>query len=158
MLTRWTVRVAVVCYFLSLLLRLHGRQGARSVWTAGFLFFLVHVVYAFHYFNDWSHDHAVAETSRQTREVVGLDWGGGVYFNYVFALVWGVDVVWWWASKLSYERRAGWIEGIMQGYMAFIVFNATIVFGEGMIRWGAVVASAGLLGVLAWKTLAGASG
>src|SRR5262245_8871134 len=141
LLTRWTVRLALAIYVAALAIRIlaHGRQSrldlARVLWSAGCIAFLLHVACAFQFFHEWSHAAAYAETARQTAEVVGIDWGGGLYANYAFAVVWLVDTVWWWSNPARYLARPAWIEWTVQGFMAFIVFNATVVFGHGAIRW-----------------------
>jgi hypothetical protein len=131
---------------LAIRLSLHDRRTrtdcARLFWTAGFVAFLIHVICAFHFVHHWSHAAAYADTARQTAEVVGLDWGGGLYANYAFAAVWLADVIWWWISPSSYLARSRWVEWIVQGFMAFISFNATVVFGVGAIRWAGVAATA----------------
>jgi len=94
LLTRWTVRLAVALYLVSLLLRLraggrHARlAAARLSWTGGCFAFLAHVAAAFHFAHHWSHGAALAATAERTAEVVGWHWGGGLYANYAFALVW----------------------------------------------------------------------
>jgi hypothetical protein len=141
LLTRWTVRLALSLYVFSLCLRLlsRGRRSwlacARLAWTAGYLAFLVHVACAFHFYHHWSHAAAYEATARQTEEVVGQPWGAGLYANYAFAVVWGADVLWWWISLTSYQGRPRWIEWAVQAILAFIAFNATVVFGSGAIRW-----------------------
>src|SRR5262245_18551620 len=157
LLTRWTVRFALALYVAALALRIsaHGRLSwfdvARFLWTAGCVAFLLHVACAFQFFHQWSHAAAYAETGRQTAELVGIDWGGGLYANYVFAGVWLADVIWWWVRPVRYLARPCWMEWAVQGFMAFIAFNATVVFGSGAVRWfglaGCVlVAAAGWIG------------
>ena len=99
-LTHWTARTALALYVLGLVVRLMaaGRRPwpnlARLCWSAGCLAFLLHVVSAFHFSHHWSHRAAYEATARQTAEVVGLDWGGGLYANYAFAALWAADVCW----------------------------------------------------------------
>jgi hypothetical protein len=136
LLTRWTVRVALLGYVVGLALRARGDTGrARLAWTAGYVFFLAHIVCAFHYFHHWSHADAYDVTARRTAEVAGFAWGGGLYANYVFALLWGADIAWWWLSPASYARRPAAVNWAVQGFLGFIAFNATVVFGQGIIRW-----------------------
>src|SRR5262245_13001294 len=136
-LTRWTVRIALVCYVAALALRLTGQRRSyqRLAWTAGCLAYLVHVACAFHFNHGWSHAAALAETARQTEEMFGFSWGGGLYFNYVFTAVWILDVLWWWLDPPWYETRPRWIEWSVQGFLAFMFFNATVVFATGPARW-----------------------
>src|SRR5262245_58014595 len=121
-LTRWSVRAALACYLLALALRAHAYEkpvwiaGARLAWTGGFLMFLVHVACAFHSYHDWSHRAAYEATARDTQEVVGLAWGGGLYANYAFAFVWGMDVLWWWLQPTGYRARPRGVEWAVQGF------------------------------------------
>jgi hypothetical protein len=134
----WSVRVALALYGATLALRLGApawSRSARLTWTVGYVCFLLHLAAAFHFVHGWSHDSAVSETARRTDEVIGLHWGGGVYVNYAFALAWGLDVAWWWWAPGHYESRPRWVEWGIQAFLAFIVFNATAVFGHGPIRW-----------------------
>jgi hypothetical protein len=146
--TRWTVRLAVALYGLGLALRAAaggrrpGRDWARLAWTGGFVAFLLHVACAFHFYHQWSHRAAYEATARPTAEAVGTAWGGGLYANYAFALVWGADVCWWWGRPNSYRARPRAVEWAVQGFLAFITFNATVVFGRGAIRWAGLAACA----------------
>lgn len=162
-LTRWTVRVALACYFAAVVLRWRSNLRpsplslSRVVWTFGCIAFLLHLVCAFHFYHHWSHDHAYAVTAEQTEEAIGLNWGGGIYVNHIFAVVWVWDVLWWWVAPTTYERRPRWIEWAVQGFMAFIAFNATVVFGHGAIRWFGIAATLVLAVVLFGKVRAGLS-
>lgn len=138
----WSVRLSLLGYLLSLTLRFGPgtpatRRLARALWTLALLAFLVHLWGAFEYVHHWSHSHAYADTARQTAARVGLNWGGGVYFNYLFLFVWSVDLLWWWCRPHSYEHRPAWAEYTVQGFLAFIAFHATVTFGHGLLPlWG----------------------
>jgi hypothetical protein len=140
LLTRWTVRLALALYVLGLILRARAagrvrwQSLARLAWTAGYLAFLLHMVCAFQFYHHWSHAAAYEATARQTAETVGLAWGGGLYANYAFAAVWALDACWWWCRPEHYQGRPRVIEWAVQCFLAFIVFNATVVFGKGTIR------------------------
>lgn len=140
-LTFWTARAALTFYVLALGLRTYTAARtrwlvwARFMWTTGCMLFVAHVFCAFEYFHHWSHAAAYVATARQTAETVGLNWGGGVYVNYVFALVWLSDVCWWWLAPESYLGRHPATEWIIQGFLSFIAFNATVVFGQPAVRW-----------------------
>lgn len=117
--------------------RSHPKQQtlARWGWTVGGLALLLHVVCAYHFYHGWSQASAYQETARQTAEVFNLNWGGGVYVNYVFVALWVLDVLWWWRGFDAYNQRPrAWIWG-WQGFFLFIVFNATAVFKDGALRW-----------------------
>ena len=142
-LTRWTVRLAVACYFGRLLIDVaapsHERwqRVSRRLWTIGCGAYLMHVAAAFHFFHGWSHAAAWRSTARQTGELFGLDWGGGLYVNYLFTAVWIGDASAWWFLGLSYPRRWRRVYRALQGFFAFIAFNATVVFGPHFWKWAA---------------------
>jgi hypothetical protein len=153
-LMRWSVRLSVALMFAAWLLMLHRRRSPREptirrVWTAAYASFLVHVWAAFEFVHHWSHTAAVHDTARQTRKLVGVDWGGGVWANYLFAIIWGADVLWRWLAP-SDRRRRPWIVGaLFHGFLGFIAFNATVVFATGFSRWLGVVGIALL--ILQWR-------
>ena len=94
---RWTVRVSVAFYLTFLIVAFASPQERRGllrlIWTLGFGFFLLHLIAAFEFVHDWSHQNAWDHTSEQTFEMTGLRWGGGVYFNYLFTAIWLFDVI-----------------------------------------------------------------
>src|SRR5438874_5752919 len=99
LLTKWTIRLALVCYVAYLvggLSRLNCRlpHMARAVWTLGCLLFLVHVACAFHFYHPRSHAIAWRFTAERTKQLVGVEFGDGIYFSYLFLVLWVVDVVW----------------------------------------------------------------
>jgi len=108
---------------------------ARLVWTVSCIGLLIHVILAFHYYHGWSQESAYRETARQTAEVFGFDWGGGLFINYAFISAWVLDVAWWWLWRDSYRRRPRLLTITWQGFLLFIFFNATVVFVAGPLRW-----------------------
>ena len=139
-LTRHTVRLALLYYAaaLTLMIRMRrpdwlARSGrgrlARWCWTLAWAAFVVHLGMAFHHYHHWSHASAV----EHTREVSGF--GEGIYFSHLFALAWTADMMAWWLRPAWYARRSPWVDRALHGYMLFIIFNATIVYETGLIRW-----------------------
>ncbi len=126
------------------------RVLARPAWTAGCLLYLAHVYGAFEFFHDWSHRVAYAETARQTAELFDFDWGGGLYFNYLFTAMWVVDVVWWWIGPSHYENRPRWMTAFVHAFLAFMFFNGAVVFATGFSRWVGAAATPLLL-FLWWR-------
>jgi len=122
----WTARIAVMLYLVGLGLRISRRLPKLSqvVWTVGFLVFLVHVWAAFEFVHDWSHAAAWKHTAEQTDRLTGWYWGGGIWFNYLFTLIWGIDIVMSWTTM----KQTKWIM-LLHVYLGFIVVNATVVFG-----------------------------
>jgi hypothetical protein len=155
LLTRLPVWLALAGYGLGAAIYMvsRGRQEwdarARLAWTVGCLAMLVHVACAFHFYHDWRHDSALRETARQTSEVFAWNWGGGLYINYAFVAAWVADVFWWWRRLDRYRRRAWPITAAWHGIMICMFFNATVVFGAGLLRWLGLFLCGGL-GVLWW--------
>jgi hypothetical protein len=142
-LTRNTVRLSLAWYAVALLLFMQMTASdwiatmpvgrfARWCWTWALVCFLVHLVMAFHYYHHWSHAHAF----ERTRRISGV--GEGLYVSYLFTLLWGVDVLWWWLAPARYQARSSWIDRLLHGFMLFIVFNSMVVFETGPIRWAGV--------------------
>ena len=141
LLTRWTIRIALVLYGVAVSIRLTAKPDrcrlsrARWLWTAGLVAYLAHVACAFHFYHDWSHDAAYAATAAETEEVFGLRWGGGLYVNYFFSCLWGLDVGWSWIRPDGYRARSRWVQSAVYGFMAFMAFQAVVVFEAGVVRW-----------------------
>lgn len=141
-LTRSTIWVSIIAYTIgSFVFAAARRQGegarwARLAWTIGCAALLVHFVCAFHFYHAWSHTAAYIDTGRQTAEVVGINWGGGLFINYAVAIFWIADVAWWWSAGVnSYRRRPWLVTLIWHSFLIFIIFNATVVFKDGLTRW-----------------------
>jgi hypothetical protein len=141
LLTKVTIWVSLTAYALGALAFGFSRNRykwdsiARLALTAGCVALLAHVACAFHFYHGWSHESAYRETARQTAEVFGVDWGGGLYINYAFIIGWILNVVSWWRGldlyrSLPVSLLIGW-----QVFMLFIFFNATVIFGKGALRW-----------------------
>lgn len=138
----WTARLCVGCYLLRYVVAAGGaeraRQRERLLWTAGWGILVVHTVAVFAFVHGWSHAAAVAHTARQTEELLGISFGGGVWFNYATIVVWGADVARLWRR----EQNPGifpnpWVlwSVTVHAYLAMIVVSATVVFGP-KFWWG----------------------
>ncbi len=157
LLTRWTVRAALACYAISigLMLAVVRRERAdrpiRALWTFGCVLYLAHVAAAFQFVHAWSNAAAYRETARQTAALFGIDSGVGLWFNYAFTAAWSADVAYWWLAGIARYRRhrPAWVSVALHGFMAFMAFNATVVFARGPTRWAGAAATAGLLALLA---------
>ena len=148
-LTRVTIWIAIIAYVAGVVIfALSGRGGrwdslTRLVWTTGCAGLLAHVVCALHFYHGWNQESAYQETARQTEAVVGLNWGGGLFINYFVLLAWVIDVSLWWAKGVdSYRRRSLLALASWHGFLLFIIFNATVVFKTGVVRWIGVAVSA----------------
>jgi hypothetical protein len=150
--TRLTVRLALLYYALALGLMLFLRRLdweartsrgrlARCAWTLAWLTYLVHLAAAFHYYHHWSH----ADAMKRTAEIGGF-WGG-IFVSHLFTGLWTADVAWWWLRPAAYASRPAAIGGALHSFMLFVVFNATLVYETGFIRWASAVGF-GVLGSL----------
>jgi len=148
----WSARAAFLLYVDALAAWLTGKtHPARLAWTCGFFVYLSHVVAAFQFHHHWSHSAAYEETARRTAELFGIRSGGGLYWNYAFTAVWAVDIIWIWWSAETYRRRPRWIGWVVHSFMAFLFFNATVVFVSGWVRWLGLAATVAL-GILWLRT------
>lgn len=153
--TRWTVRIALLCYALVLagILRgdLESRRGGillRYVWSFGCVTMLIHVACAFHFFHHWSQRDAYDHTAQTTNDVVGMNWGGGIYLNYLFTAIWAADASYWWYGLEGYRLRARALTIALHSFFVFMIFNATVVFETGATRW--VAATLCVILILLW--------
>lgn len=151
-LTRNTIRLSLAWYAVALCLMMQLEpedwtaqtrlgQLARWCWTWALACFLVHLAMAFHYYHHWSHAHAF----EHTRAASGL--GEGIYFSYLFTLLWTADACWWWFWPAAYAERSAWYPRALHGLMLFMVFNGMVVYESGPIRWAGVAMFAGLIAV-----------
>lgn len=156
LITHWTIRIALACLVVCVAVSLRrGKWGEsrweRWVWTAGVLFFVAHIAAAFHFYHEWSHQRAFESTAKQTEELLGLRFGEGIYFSYLFTLLWIGDVAWWWLSPHSYRQRPAWLVGGLIAYLFFIAVNGAIVFEDGVTRPVGIVVCMALGGLLAYR-------
>ena len=104
------------------------------MWLVGALIYAAHAALAFERFYDWSHARAIEETARATREATGVDSGAGLWLNYLFGVVWLVDAVHGVATGEDGRRRVPRPARIaIEGFLAFLVFQGTVVFGNGPV-------------------------
>ncbi|HYH64891.1 MAG TPA: hypothetical protein VD866_09380, partial [Urbifossiella sp.] len=98
-----------------------------------------HVAVAMHVGHGWSHADAV----RHTAEVSGV--GAGVWVNYAFVAVWLADAAWLVLGRESYRRRPRGVAWGVQGFLAFVVVNAAVVFASDWrvgLTWAMLIALA----------------
>jgi hypothetical protein len=111
-----------------------GGRAVSLLWLGGSVAMFVHVSLAFQYYHQWSHTDAVVETARQTKVLTGINWGGGVWLNYLFSIVWMSDALWRVFRPLTYAARPIWLNRSVHVFLAFMWFNATVVFGSIAIQ------------------------
>jgi hypothetical protein len=159
LLTRLTIWIAIVGYSAGSFTFAFSRKrqlwdsATRLLWTIACFSLLIHVVCAFHFYHDWSHANAYLDTARQTKDVTSINWGGGLYINYVLVVAWVGDISWWWVGGLESYRSRPWPLIIFwHGFLVFIIFNATVVFATGIAR-GVGFAICLVTGLVWWRGL-----
>ena len=171
MFTAWPIRLAMLCLVLTIALRLcyarwplpakdgdsaknsvakSIREGAKSLWLIGSFLSLFHAVAAMGFYHDWLHINAMEDTARQTKALLGVSVGAGIYFNYAFVLTWLLDAFWWTASEKFYESRPRWLHFLIYGFIIFIAINGAIIFESGWVRWAGVGSIVGILLTYWW--------
>jgi hypothetical protein len=116
------------------------QSAARLAWTAGCAAYLGHVISAFNFYHGWSHTAAYRETARRTAEIFGVNWGGGLFVNYLFTAAWVAGVIWRWKPE-SYQRRPRFFEALWRSLFLMMVFSASVVFETGLARWVGIIFS-----------------
>ena len=154
LLTRATIWLALTLYVGSEIVRAGRRGGqdtlARALNTAGCAAFLAHVACAFQFYHHWSHAAAYADTARQTEAYFGWRWGGGLYFNYAFLLLWLGQVIAAWTRPFRAPPTSAWWVWVTRGFILLMIVNGAVVFARGPIRWfGLLLCLA--LGVCWWR-------
>ena len=175
LLTKWTIRIALACYVAYLAGWLSAKNKhtthvsrwpytARAIWTLGCVLFVVHVACAFHFYHHWSHAAAWQSTAQETEQLLGVAFGDGIYFSYLFLVLWVLDVAWLWLRSdrnevangtpsepatvdatavpqlpLRLDRTPSW-RVLVHIFLLFIAFNGAIVFEHGPTRWAAIAA------------------
>jgi hypothetical protein len=125
----------------------------RTLWTISIASLVGHFICAYQFYHHWSHESAYLDTARQTNEVIGLNWGGGLFINYAFLTIWTIDVGWWWLRSLTSYRARPWpLVAAWHGFLIFILFNAMVVFKDGVVRWVGLVIC--LILFLSWARIA----
>ena len=142
LIARITIWLALSLYAIAEIGRLRWRAGvaespsvARWISTVGCAFYVVHVVFAFGVFHDWSHAEAYRFTAEQTEQLVGWRWGGGLFVNHLFSAIWITELVAWWTQPQRYRDRSRWIDASVRVFFAFMIINGAVVFVAGPQRW-----------------------
>jgi hypothetical protein len=142
--------------WLSMILFVAGEAGKRLVradntakwpwwaWTIGVTLCAVHMAIAMAVRHGWSHQDAVRATAQQAAAVYGFRWGGSLYVNYAFLLIWAGETAWWAISPRTYLWRGNALVWSLRAFYFVIIFNAVVVFARPVMRPAGLV----LIGVL----------
>jgi hypothetical protein len=152
-LSLWAIRLAFVALLLSLWLHLAGRRATdrpvAGLWMFGAILALAHSLGSLWSFHGGSQVAAIESTARQTELLLGFRFGAGLYFNYLFVGLWGLDAVLRMVCPDRYHRMPRWYFVGLASFMALIAFSALVVFKTGWIRAAGWLAT-GLLAFRWW--------
>ncbi len=151
------VQVSMVLWVIGFALGIWWSDRANrltvALWIAGLGFLVLHILLSMGVFHGWSHAQAVQATARRTEEWFGFRFGGGIYANYLFVAVWLLDTLlrttgYWAAGKncdpwedAALKHRVAWA---IDGFMIFMIAQATVVFAVGPTRWIGLLCGLGL--------------
>jgi hypothetical protein len=148
-LVRGTAWCALVLYVSGEVINAPRNRAVARVWLTAFgcAALLVHIFFAFHYRYLWSHSTAYNDTAAQTAAITGFNWGGGIYINYLFALVWIAEVGRSWIHR--HETSVSSWTLMTRGFFLFMFVNAAVIFVRGPARWFGLACCLGL--AVAWR-------
>ena len=153
----WTIRGALICMVLFFAMRilnpnLKGStlELAKSFWLTGGLLSLLHAIATMAFYHQFQHAAAYQDTAHQTEQAIGVAIGFGIWFNYIFVVIWLMDALWMSGFSKSYFARHRAFNWTIYGFLSFIAFNGAIVFESGPVRWIGILAILTL--VVIWKT------
>ena len=108
----------------------------QFLYAIGFVFFFVHVMSAFDVHYQWSHAEAVKETGLKTMAKTGYRVGEGIWANYLFGLVWLIDlVVWFVRGDFRYRRGHKTLVALRHGFFLLMIFFGAFYFVDGWTAW-----------------------
>ena len=147
-LTNWSIYGSLACYLAAVLLLLGSTPSSllRVLWTVGALLLLLHAGFAFHFYHGWSHASAVEDTAAQTEAILGWPFGQGICFSYLLVVMWLFDAGRLWIPRPSQANP----QRAVLFYSFFILFNGTVVFEHGLVRWAGVAGTV-LIAVLIYR-------
>lgn len=148
----------IVCCCEALGVSRRGR-GLRILWLLGAIAAITHSLGALIGYHGGSQVDAIRATSEQTKAVLGIAVGYGLFVNYLFLIVWLLDAVHPFSAKRSipsvliprlFGRTVPW-SFIVLAFLAFIFFNGTVVFKDGWLRVTGIASSVVILGCYLYR-------
>ena len=103
----------------------------RWAWFWAGIFTWVHVFASYGLVHGWSHAAVLKHTGDESYAVIGLRVPWGVYANFIFAGMLSGYSGW----MLLRKGRVKGLDSVIYFFLAFIVFNALVIFKTGLIRW-----------------------
>lgn len=130
-----TVWLSLIAFAAGELAKARRYAGAWSISATGAILLAVHIVLAMAVRHGWSMTSALETTARQTSDILGVSWGGGVYVNYLFAAVWIAELFVWRQWPEGYAARPGRIRWPLRAFYFVIIVSAAVIFATGWRRW-----------------------
>jgi disulfide bond formation protein DsbB len=144
----WAIRIALLLMLVVLIAEAQGKwrthRAWASLWLAGAVLSLCHSLGSIATFHHGSQSDAIESTAQQTEDLLGFRFGAGLFFNYVFVVVWLIDGSCCVFMPERYRQLPRGIKTSITAFLVFIAFNGAIVFQQGWMRW------LGMLGVVIW--------
>lgn len=153
--THTSVHLSGVCWFMATLIDLHAniersrhRQTARVIfWRCGCLMLWVHILATWQLIHGGRWSAAWQQTADETAAVVGIRTGVGIWFNLLTLALWTGDCLLSLAGRRGIDSTSGPGHRWLEGYLAFMWFQAAVVFPRGPVRLAGSIAFLILLGV-----------
>jgi len=114
-----------------------GERAYHWLWLLSGFATWVHVLASYGFVHGWDHQAVLRQTAQESFEVTGLRADWGVYVNFLYATV----LTLYSGAMVIGGRRLERLDVWVYGFTAFIVFNATVVFKGGWLRWLAGLAT-----------------
>lgn len=130
----WMIWLSLIAFAAGELAKSRHLAGAWSISATGAILLAGHIVLAMAVRHGWSHASALEATAQQTNEMFGLNWAGGVYVNYVFAVVWIAELFVWRQWPEGYASRPDWIRWSLRGFYFVILVSAAVIFASDWRR------------------------
>ena len=144
-----SIYVSASLYTIALGLILSKQQQTTTLFkvvsSTACSFTAVHAYLALSDEHQWNHQHAFDHIANETERVLGFRFGYGVYFNYLFVIVWIADVIWLWSSPESYQNRSNRLSSAFHLFLILIMVNGAVVFRDGLPRYLGIVVIVSIL-------------
>jgi len=150
---RGLVDVAIALYAAAVVARGRAPRTADACWAGAWTWTALHAAAAFVFVHHGDHALLLREAADRTEAAVGVRFGEGIYLNYFLLAVWGFDVAVRWARRRRPAFFPRWPALAVELFVAFMMFQATVVFGTGWIRWAGAIGTAALGVLLAVRRL-----
>jgi hypothetical protein len=135
----WAIRLALLLLSIVMCLQVSGlRPTDRRLaipWMIGAVSAGLHSIGALMTFHHGSQLEALRSTAEQTKELIGISFAAGLYFNYVFVAAWLFDATMRLVMPKKYSKLPNWYSRLILGFLAFIAFNGVVVFKTGLLRY-----------------------